>query len=372
LSKRFYRPELDVIRFVGFLCVFIHHSMARVPLVPGKPSVMVAVANAFAFGLCLFFVLSAYLIATLLMREKDQTGTIALPQFYTRRILRIWPLYFLALLGAMAWSAHLGEFHADRTWFLAAFLMSANFVPWPDTIVQHLWSISIEEQFYVILPGFVRKASRRGLLIFAVAMIVAANAVLAYFGIIHADTDQRVWSNTIVQFEMFAGGILLALHHYGRETIFKSMGQRILAAGFLPVAWFLAAYVFRIKGIWQPALGPVSLCVGYALVALSCCLLITSVMGLHKWPQWTIFMGKVSYGLYVFHKPVIYFVAQYGNFVPKIFVKIIELAITSLLAWLSYRFFETPFLRLKGRFEIVKSRPVNDSELKEKSVEIGA
>ncbi len=369
MSKRFYRPELDIIRLIGFLCVFLHHSIARVPDAPGQFSFKIAVANAFSFGLCLFFVLSAYLIATLLLREKEQTGTIALRQFYFRRILRIWPLYFLALLGGMAWSFHQGRLATDRTWYLAAFLMAANFIPWPDTIVQHLWSISIEEQFYLILPAFLRKLSRRGLLIFALAMIAAANAALIRFGLLHADTDKQVWSNTFVQFEMFAAGILLALHHYQRETVLKSIGQRLLAAAFLPAAWFIAAYTFRIKGIWQPALGPLSLCAGYALVAISCCLLITSVIGLHKWPQWMIYMGKISYGLYVFHKPVIYFLALEAKPLPALLRKLLALAITSLLAWLSYRFFETPFLRLKERFEIVRSRPVDNTGMQEVGVE---
>ncbi len=367
MSKRFYRPELDVVRLLGFLCVFLHHSISRLPAAPGRLTPAVAIANAFSFGLCLFFVLSAYLIATLLLREKDQTGAIALRQFYLRRILRIWPLYLLALLGGAAWSLSQGRLGTDRTWYLAALFMAANLVPWTDTIVQHLWSISVEEQFYLILPAAMRKLNRRGLLLFALAMLAAANVTLIRFGLLHADTDQRIWSNTFVQFEMFAAGILLALYHHGRvdtpEAVTMSAVKRLLAAAFLPCAWLAAVVVFRIKGIWQPALGPVSLCFGYALVALSCALLIAAMLGLSHWPRWMVFLGKISYGLYVFHRPVIYLLAAEAGFIPAILRKLLALALTVLLAWLSYRFFETPFLRLKERFEIVRSRPVDNSEL---------
>src|SRR3981081_108514 len=97
-SERYYRPELDVLRFFAFLSVFLFH---------GLPSVVVAnhtgwsrraatiaadFKSAGRFGVCLFFVLSSFLITELLMRERCSTGTVHIKAFYVRRILRIWPL----------------------------------------------------------------------------------------------------------------------------------------------------------------------------------------------------------------------------------------------------------------------------------------
>jgi peptidoglycan/LPS O-acetylase OafA/YrhL len=349
VATRFYRPELDVIRFIAFLTVFLHHAM---PGYGGRISS--SIANAMAFGLCLFFVLSAYLITTLLLREKHVTGTIALAAFYKRRMLRIWPLYYAALLVGALWSVHLKAFGERRAWFIAALLMGGNVIPWTG-IVGHLWSISVEEQFYVLWPSLAKRLRTHQLVAIALLMIFISNATLAHFGSIHADTYVRVWSNSFVQFGMFATGILLAIYDskYKRQL---SNPMRVLTFLFVPAAWFVATFFLQIKG--PMARGPISLCTGYALVAVSCALLIASFFGLNKWPRWVIYMGKISYGLYVFHYPLISLIEHAVPHLSKLTQGAIALVTTSLMAHLSYRYFESPFLRLKERFEIIRSRPV--------------
>src|ERR1700712_1297411 len=140
-NSNFYRPQLDVVRFLAFLAVFGHHVFPRT----GAHNAFLEMsANAMAFGLSLFFVLSAYLITLLLIREGDQTGSIHLMKFYTRRMLRIWPLYLLGIsIGILRALLH-GVFQQQKTWFIAALLLSGNLI-YPGTILMsHLWSISIE------------------------------------------------------------------------------------------------------------------------------------------------------------------------------------------------------------------------------------
>ena len=147
---RFYRPQLDVVRFVAFLAVFGHHALPR----DGAHSRWLKEAvNTLGFGLCLFFVLSAYLIALLLRRERQKTDTVALRAFYARRILRIWPLYLLGLGLAAARAVSHGLWHAQREWLVAALLFAGNLVPHDTAIMNHLWSISVEEQFYLFFPS---------------------------------------------------------------------------------------------------------------------------------------------------------------------------------------------------------------------------
>ena len=348
MTTRFYRPELDVIRFIAFFTVFLHHT------IPRNGRLSWSIANAFGFGLCLFFVLSAYLITTLLLREKQLTDTIALGAFYKRRMLRIWPLYYAALLVGVLWSVHLKEIEARRIWFIAALFMGGNVIP-STGFVGHLWSISIEEQFYVVWPNLVRELRTRHLVVAALVMILISNFTLAHFGLIHADTDVRIWTNTFVQFGMFATGILLAIY----DSMFQrklSNPMRALTFLLVPLAWFFATFILQIKG--PMARGPISLCVGYALIGVSCTLLIASFFGLSKWPRWIVYMGKISYGLYVFHYPLISLVKHSAPHLSKLVQATIAFFTTSLIAHLSYRYFESPFLRLKERFEIVGSRPI--------------
>lgn len=354
LSKRFYRPELDVIRFLAFLTVFLHHSL---PILPNG-SWKVSFTMACGFGLCVFFALSAYLITTLLLRERAQAGTVSLPKFYQRRILRIWPLYFAALgYGALV-DLHKSSFAANRSWYLAALLMVGNMVGSRESIVIQLWSISLEEQFYVVWPSAVKYLTRRGLLVAALCIVAVSNLTLAYFGFIHADTWQRIWWNTLVQMEMFAAGILLALCHAARGAVRRSWAVRIPGLAAIPVVWILVVQYGGIKGDGLNARGPVSLCLGFAAVAASCAALIDLLTGLERWPRPMIYFGKISYGLYVFHTTGILLSETYLRSLRHSARMGAALAFTMLAAALSYRFVETPFLKLKERFEVVQSRPV--------------
>lgn len=92
VTHRFYRPELDVLRFFAFLAVLIHHG----PYAPGVPNLFRRMGG---FGLSMFFLLSSFLITELLVREREQTKTVNWKAFFVRRALRIWPLYFAALMA---------------------------------------------------------------------------------------------------------------------------------------------------------------------------------------------------------------------------------------------------------------------------------
>jgi len=97
--ERFYRPELDVLRFLAFLSVFTVHRMDHLPIDPARHFWLYNFCLLGNFGVPVFFLLSAFLITELLMREEEQIGTIHIRSFYLRRILRIWPLYFAVFHG---------------------------------------------------------------------------------------------------------------------------------------------------------------------------------------------------------------------------------------------------------------------------------
>src|SRR5512146_538134 len=99
----YYRPELDVLRFIAFALVFLYHSVPAIShpklasLIPTLTPVLLTFAASGRYGVSVFFVLSAFLLCELLLREKQATGSIRVGQFYIRRVARIWPLYYLIL-----------------------------------------------------------------------------------------------------------------------------------------------------------------------------------------------------------------------------------------------------------------------------------
>ena len=356
----FYRPELDALRFFAFFLVFLYHFSFGIP---SQGFWMQSITYIGAFGMCLFFLLSSYLITELLQRERARTGEIHLRAFYIRRILRIWPLYFVVLLAnALIGKFFIPSWAISRGAVLSFLLLAGNWYILQGAFtapVFVLWSISVEEQFYLVWPRLMIFGDR--------ALQVAAVTVipLSYFLIVHLVGQgvayPQIWWNSGVQFQFFGIGALLAFND--RLTPHLSGNGRS--------ALFIAALCIWIVGgclnHWNelgfhPA---VSLSLSYVAAAIGSILIFYSVIGLRAdlVPQWLIFLGKRSYGLYVFHQfclsgvKVLIFhrlstpVSLLGSFV-------LGLTLTVGCAALSYEYLEKPFLRLKGRFEFVKSRPV--------------
>jgi peptidoglycan/LPS O-acetylase OafA/YrhL len=180
MAKRYYRPELDALRFFAFVSVFCDH-LTFVQARWFQP-----IVEAGAFGMCMFFMLSAYLIITILLREQETTGTVNLRAFAIRRILRIWPLYFLVLFGGYA----LGRIYHGNAIVNGHAVLAFTFLVgnlyilhtgWMGP-VGSLWSLSVEEQFYLAVPAIVRLGGRRGIIAIGIAAISFAYIVLIRLG----------------------------------------------------------------------------------------------------------------------------------------------------------------------------------------------
>jgi peptidoglycan/LPS O-acetylase OafA/YrhL len=318
-------------------------------------------------GLCLFFCLSAYLITDLLLKERSTGIAVSVRKFYIRRMLRIWPLYFFGIALGSTWAFALNQKQqvVGFVWYLlfAGNIYCAIF-GWVSNPFTPLWSISIEEQFYFVWPWAMRWFSRRGLFCCALLFLVLANLTLYWFGQHHADTDTTVWANTFVQFQMFATGILLAL---GRKRLLPggaAAGLALVLSG--PVLWFVACFVFHAKQFTATGLASsgVDLITGYALIALGCAAVLHGfcIIGPRHMPKWATDLGKISYGLYVYHLLAIEVTTLLFDRIhvpyPRGFAAPFALALTILAAKLSYAWLESPFLRFKRRFETVHSRPI--------------
>lgn len=366
----FYRPELDVVRFVAFLLVFVHHTAPRQGLVPHLgpqlSAVVTSAAKACGFGLCLFFVLSAYLITELLLREKSANGNVAIKAFYIRRALRIWPLYFLGLAIGVAFAllrhqpevlARYGAYAVlAGNLYCAAHIATAGRSP-----MEILWSISIEEQFYLFWPWIAAARAKRLLEAAAVSLLFVSAFALIYIARTGASTD-AAWFNSFVQFGMFGAGAILSLKLRGSVPNLRIASRLGVAVGAAAL-WYIASAVFHIKDP-GPAPSAVDLIAGYAAVALGCVMLLWSVMGVSakSLPRALIYLGRISFGLYVFHELGMNMAWSLLHKLrvpqPGFVAAFLGLAITIAIASLSYNFYEKPFLKLKKRLEVVKSRPV--------------
>jgi peptidoglycan/LPS O-acetylase OafA/YrhL len=369
-TARFYHPELDILRFFAFLIVFFHHAFPHYPAFWTKlglplflARVLAGIGATGAFGVSLFFVLSSYLITELLLREKDLLGTLDIRSFYIRRILRIWPLYFafLALAVALQWIVP-GQHVTLRAGMWFSFLAGNWFIVFhgfPSSVIFPLWSVSIEEQFYITWPAVVRKVSETGMLIFAGLMLAAATVARIYLGM-HHTLEGDVWCNTFVQLDPIAAGILIAVLLKGEiPRLSKLARAAMMLAGITGLA--LGSMYFGIK---SDPLTTMRIVLGYPSVALGGSLLLLAVLRTRSGGsnRALIYLGRISYGLYVFHVLGLlisnYAVHDQTASLFRYALRVlVALAATIAMAAVSYRWLETPFLGLKQRFTHVLSRP---------------
>jgi peptidoglycan/LPS O-acetylase OafA/YrhL len=371
---RFYLPELDSLRFFAFFAVFLWH-LYPIPgwaLAASHKNVVetlaIALWRAGEFGVDLFFTLSAFLITELLTREKLQIGRIDVRLFYVRRILRIWPLYFGFLAALYLTLAILPG--ADVPWralpgfavFLGNFVMYRGVsAPLQMAI---LWSVSLEEQFYLLWPWVVSQVSRRGLLVVAILMWLFS-ITYRWRLIVQGVPPYTIWWNSFARLDPLACGVLLSVllggskldrYHSARRTI------AIVAVSLIVMAGYCSPREDSAGAFW--------IMLAYPIAALGCCGVVLAALGLGNRPDsWIVnpvlkYLGRISYGLYVFHVTMIVLTIRLlggrdTHPVPyKAIVAAIALTLTIGVAAASYQWFEKPFLKLKTRFQRVRSMPV--------------
>jgi len=350
--------------------VFCHHALPHDPVFwtsHGVPEflarVVAGVGATGAFGVSVFFVLSSYLITELLLREKDLIGALDVRSFYIRRVLRIWPLYF-AFLGLavvlqwivpgqqVTWRAGLWFSLLAGNWFIV-------FHGFPSSVIFPLWSVSIEEQFYITWPTVVRRVSEAGMLMIAGLLLAIATASRVYLGMHHVG-ESDVWCNTFVQLDPIAIGILMAVLLRGEiPRISRLARAALMIAGITGLA--LGSMFFGIK---NDPLTTARIVFGYPSVAIGGALLLLSVLrnrtsGSNRV---LVYLGRISYGLYVFHVLGL-LISDHAvpNQTASLFRYALRVAValmaTILMSAISFRWLETPFLSLKQRFSHVLSRP---------------
>ena len=373
----YYKPELDVLRFLAFLFVFVHHAFPQDAVAYGAlgdvPAVFISsLIVAGGLGVDLFFVLSAFLISKLLLIEEQRTARIDVPSFLLRRALRIWPLYFAFLLASVYLIPILlpAESLGKHLYWFLAFLgnWACVLYGYPDSVAAPLWSVSVEEQFYLAWPILLVAVGTRRITLVACLLLLMACAVRVALWLAGAP-HTAVWANTFARLDPIAVGILLAWLSE-RQLFLVTHAWRfalILIGLLLPPTAILIFGTDSFAGSGSLAL--------YPAAALGSGLLILAVVfAPGSRSQWAtnralIHLGRISYGLYVFHLLAIDLVRRYGDRYSPLWrieegllrtaaQAVLGLLLTVALAVVSYRLFERPFLKLKQRFTAVRSAPI--------------
>lgn len=365
----FYRPELDGLRFCSFLAVFVSHAYLISPAMFAEAGPIGTEIGrwALAAGHCgyaavaVFFVLSSYLITELLLREHERTGKIDVPAFYARRALRIWPLYYFFLILVLFLEPRLGMpgiAASDAPWYLAFLgnwqIVSSGQIP--RSAAQILWTVSIEEQFYLVWPLLIAFVSPKRLGWMCLGVLAAGNLARLVL-VAQGSPFYAIHFHTAVQFDAIAWGGLLAIAVrqgwlsqisanirpalFGGGILLAIATQRMLAEDKPFAAWPLAAY---------------------PLFALAAVLVVAGALRqdakVKSWLTlpWLVYLGKISYGLYVWHLLAIVLTYKFGWCRPQsVWTSVYALPLTIGIAHLSYEWIERPFLRWKERYQRTES-----------------
>lgn len=345
-----YLPQLDGVRAIAVLLVVAQHWVAN-PFNMGAP---------FGFiGVTMFFVLSGYLISRILFQAKDRqdAGKSSLGQsfkiFYARRFLRIFPIYYLTVL--VLWLSG-DQYARDGIWWLLTYTVNFYFLKGGlKESINHLWTLAIEEQYYFIYPLIVllctRKQRLRALWLMCVVALVSRVA-LDLRGV--RVTDNKYF--TLGAFDSFALGGMLAHIEANRGK------ERVLAVFRKPMTGVITAAVIVAFGLLGLFLGEkASLRVVWfrsvisiaSLYVVGLALLENKTLGVVLGNRWLVFIGKISYGVYLYH--------LYAHHILRLFYAkaddlsypvqlALYVAITMVVSTASWFLIEKPINGLKSRF----------------------
>ena len=318
-----------------------------------------------AFGVDVFFGISGFLITTLLLRERSKNGRISLRDFYLRRSLRIWPLYY-ATLGIYVLLVIFLQHGTGRDriffHFLPGYLTFTYtwFAGWAASgaVFNFAWSLSVEEQFYVVWALVLRIL--RGLLPAVVMILMIFLRLSVHFNVLQNFIlkDSLLWRIAAgISVPICLGAILAQILHSekGFRILRPILGSKWAAA--LWILLLLASLVPR-QPFWQM--------IQWFLVAAvvgSCVIREDNTLAPFLRFRPLAYIGLVSYGMYLLNTLVLDVVNPVMNRIglrhPLLKFPVF-VAATVLVAGISYRFFETPFLRLKERFSKVREvQPVS-------------
>lgn len=367
-DKAMYYPKLDGLRFYAFLLVFIHH------FPPISNKILLTIYERGWVGVELFFVISAYLLTVLLINELKYSNSINLKKYFIRRILRIWPLFYVYIvlmlvykfifigLDNLMWLRIIGLLTFTDNILTSHYNYNSS-LPY----VGHLWTISLEEQFYFILPFIIpilAKKSRE--IIIRKGIIIWLTLIAFRFMSISLKVSHPFIWVLPIQCDAFLVGILMG---FGTFDVLLDKYNSELKIFIGIIILVLTTLIPNVNIIGKNQL------IIYGIVSISFMLIVNGVLNSNNnkidillTNRFTRYMGKISFGLYVFHIACIDLSKRIvkdiiginfsNSTVNWLLYFIVAILFTIILSILSYELLEKRFLILKNRFAVIRSRPV--------------
>ena len=381
-SKVFF-PSLNGLRFIAAFVVIIHH-LEQIKYLFGLPNIFFKwhfIKIVGELGVTLFFTLSGFLITYLLLTEKERFGTVFVKEFYIRRILRIWPLYYLLIILGLFVLPNLHFFDIPvftelvpthfKTKILFYFILFPNVINCLYAYMPYIaqtWSIGIEEQFYIVWPWIMKKTSNYfTVMLFIIFGLLITTSVLSLFASHAADIsllDNKtklitfIWKFlAMLRISCMAIGALGALLLYNLDLrilrfFFKPMSQIIIYTTVFLMLMFGVEFPFAHHEIYS---------VFFILIILNLAANPDTIFSLeHKAID---YLGKISYSIYMWHSIAIIAALHVAQFInpnlndtlSNIVYYVLTFVGSFILSALSYEYFESPFLKFKHLFAKVQS-----------------
>ena len=301
IFPRAHLPALDGLRGWAVLMVVFAHLATEF-----HSKTLASLASQGVLGVDLFFVLSGFLITGILLDAKGQSRFLR--NFYARRVLRIWPIYFLLVAVVFIASPRLGAAfafpHSYYKWeYYLLFMQNILFSDFGPIPLQITWSLGVEEQFYLVWPLVVLICSSMSLRRVLMLLVVSAPLVRLALYLNHAN-EHMIYMNTFCRTDGLALGGLLAL--WTRSEKFDWGKLRKVATPLLPIAAVVSLVVMVAQWkapaiaipLWNSAVG---------VFFVACLGLVLCLSAVPAW--WSVavnnpvlrHLGKISYGLYIYH-----------------------------------------------------------------------
>lgn len=346
-----YSPELDGLRGAAILSVMAFH--AHAPFLKGG-----------FIGVDAFFVLSGFLITSLLVSEYDRYISVSLKNFYMRRMLRLAPaLIVLLLIFCLISFLFLSYQQANRNYIdslISLFYLSnwaRAFSLHPPYFLGHTWSLSIEEQFYIVWPilllTLLRFSSSRKVVVFFTASLALLAWALRVYLHMKGATPERLYNGLDTRADALMVGCALGVAY--ASGFFNKNNRKLILSKILVIISPVSALIlltFSVIANWR---SPYMYQFGFFAIELLTATIVVDVMVNNKSiikrilaTKALVWTGSISYGLYLWHYPI--YRAMFLLEMSGLVVITIGSLITFAVAALSYYFMEKPILMLKKRF----------------------
>ncbi|HJX91167.1 MAG TPA: acyltransferase [Pyrinomonadaceae bacterium] len=356
-----HHPSLDGVRGIAVLNVVMAHAQA---LIFGRPIFGWFDFSGGFIGVDIFFVLSGFLITGLLLQEHQITGTISLKNFYIRRALRLLPalvflLVAMVVFSRFALSAEIAgqtlKFAGVVILYITNWARAFEWIPGSD-LLGHLWSLAVEEQFYLLWPPvlliLLRHRLPRRTLVILIACLIVIVIVRRVDLLIQGGISQgRTYLGSDTRADSLLVGCLVAMLHNWRMLPDGKVFRLLLRTSTvisIPVLFIYFVDAYRIRSLTY-------FTIGLTIVALAVGVVILQAMQNSPNPLhfvlengFLVYIGKISYGLYLWHFFAIEITLglRLGNVMKLVLSLLALFAITGA----SFYCLERPFLRLKSRF----------------------